>query len=86
MASKGVGPGNPQSEPIESRRATAAPGVDSLVPAGEGGTAPEEALVDEGEEGTGLDVPDMGTFSAESARPTPLDDIAETERSRMADD
>lgn len=86
MASKGVEPGNPQSGPLESRGAAAAPGVDSLVPAGEGGTAPEEVLVDEGEEGSVMDVPDMGTFSAESARPTPLDDIAEVERSRMAED
>ena len=86
MASKGTEPGNPQSEPLESRRAPAAPGVDSLVPAGEGGAAPEEVLVDEGVEGSGLDVPDMGTFSAESARPTPLDDIAGVERSRMAKD
>ncbi len=85
MASKGVEPGNPQSEPLESRRAPAAPGVDSLKSAGEGAAAPDEVLVDEGE-GAGLDVPDMGAFSAESARPTPLDDIAEAERSRMAKD
>ena len=33
-----------------------------------------------------LDVPDMGEFSAEAARPTPLDDIADAERIKLPRD
>ncbi len=75
MASKGKEPGNPESAPIESRR----------TPAGDGGVTPEESITDEGE-GTVLDVPEMGEFSAEAARPTPLDDLAQAERAKLPSD
>ena len=85
MADKGLTPGNPDAAPIESRRAAAAPAVGGTTPAGSGGVTPEETLVDDGE-GSVLDVPDMGEFSAEAARPTPLDDIAGAERTKLPRD
>ncbi len=83
MASKGTEPGNPASEPIESRRTPAATDVGGVTPAGAGGVSPDES--NEGE-GSVLDVPNMGEFSAESARPTPLDDIAQAERENLPKD
>ncbi len=77
MATKSTQPGNPDAAPIESRRTPAATDV--------GGVSPDETITEDGE-GSVLDVPDMGAFSAEAARPTPLDDIAETERSRLPRD
>ena len=82
MADKGLTPGNPDIAPIESRRA---PVVDGTTPAGSGGVTPEESLVNDGEDSV-LDVPDMGEFSAEAARPTPLDDIADAERIKLPRD
>ncbi len=83
MADKSLTPGNPEGAPIESRRASAAPAVDGVTPAGDGGVSPEETP--EGE-GSVLDIPNMGEFSAEAARPTPLDDIAGAERSNLPED
>ena len=77
MASKGSEPGNPESAPIESRRTPAATDV--------GGVTPDEVIVQDGQ-GSVLDVPNMGEFSAEAARPTPLDDIAAAERERLPKD
>lgn len=85
MASKGNQPGDPSSAPIESRRTSAAPDVEGITPSGSGGVTPEESVLDEGSESV-LDVPNMGEFSAEAARPTPLDDLAEVERSKLPRD
>ena len=85
MADKSRTPGNPDDPPIESRRASAAPSIDSVTPAGDGGVTPDEVLVDEGDASV-LDVPNMGEFSAEAARPTPLDDLAVAERRRLPED
>ena len=74
---KGKEPGDPASAPIESRRAPEATEV--------GGLSPEESVTDDGEASV-IDAPDMGAFSAESARPTPLDDIAEVERAKLPSD
>lgn len=85
MADRSLTPGDTDAEPIESRRAPAAPAVDGRTPAGSGGVTADETLVDGGEASV-LDVPDMGEFSAEAARPTPLDDIAGAERSTLPKD
>ena len=85
MADKSLTPGEPGEAPIESRRASAAPAVDGTTPAGSGGVMPDQDLADGGE-GSVLDVPNMGEFSAEAARPTPLDDIAGAERSELPED
>ena len=73
MTSKSREPGAPETAPIESRRTPAATPV--------GGTTPDEVIEEDGE-GSVLDVPDFGAFSAEAARPTPLDDIAEVDRQK----
>ncbi len=85
MADKSLTPGEPDRAPIESRRAPAAPAVDGTAPAGAGGVTPDEDLADGGE-AAAMDVPNMGEFSAEAARPTPLDDIAGAERSALPED
>jgi hypothetical protein len=85
MAFKSNRPGDPQDGPIESRRSAAAPDPDSVTPAGDGGVSADERLVGD-EDATVLDVPNMGEFSAEAARPTPLDDIAGAERDRLPKD
>lgn len=72
MSSKSIRPG----EPDQSRRTLAAADV--------GGVSPEDTATEDGQ-GV-LDTPDFGTFSAESARPTPLDDIAEAERDKAPRD
>ena len=72
MSNKGHEPGNPDSAPVESGHAA--------TPVG--GVTPDEIVTEDGE-GSVLDIPNMGEFSAEAARPTPLDDIAEVERSRL---
>lgn len=77
MAGKGSEPGNPDSAPIESRRTPAAADV--------GGVTPDEIVTEDGTSSV-RDVPNMGEFSAEAARPTPLDDIAEAQRERMPKD
>ena len=67
-------PGEDESAPVESRRA--------ILP------DPDAARPDSGPAGveSTIDMPDMGEFSPESARPTPLDDIAEAERERAPRD
>ena len=77
MANKGNDPGDTESAPIESRRTAAAADV--------GGLTSDETTVEDGQ-GSELDMPNLGEFSAESARPTPLDDIARAERERMPKD
>ena len=77
MADRSKDPGNPQGLPIESRRTAAATEV--------GGVTPDETVTDDGEASV-IDEPEMGEFSAESARPTPLDDIAAAERSKLPSD
>jgi hypothetical protein len=77
MTTKGKEPGNPDSAPFESRRTPAAADV--------GANAPEEPIGEDGESAP-IDMPAMGEFSAESARQTPLDDLAETERARLPAD
>ncbi len=77
MASKGIEPGNPDSMPVESWRTPAAADV--------GGVIPDDTATEDGAESE-LDMPDMGAFSAESARPTPLDDIAGAERENLPKD
>jgi hypothetical protein len=77
MANTSKEPGNPESAPpVESRRSP---------PAGDGGLTPDQTVTKNGE-GSVLDVPQMGEFSAEAARPTPLDDIVEAERSKLPSD
>lgn len=85
MADKSLIPGEPGEAPIESRRATAASAATGTTPAGSGGVSPDEELV-EGDEASVMDVPNMGEFSAEAARPTPLDDIASAERAALPED
>ena len=74
MANRGKTPGDDTSAPVESRRADrsdADPGqVSSDLPAAE--------------EPTGM--PPLGELSPESARPSPLDDIAEAEREQLPRD
>lgn len=82
MADKSLTPGKPDEAPIESRRASATTGD---TPAGSGGVTPDEEIV-EGDEASVMDVPNMGEFSAEAARPTPLDDIASAERAALPED
>lgn len=77
MSTKGRIAGDPDSAPIESRRTDAATAV--------GGITPDEVVEEDGE-GSVLDVPDLGAFSAEAARPTPLDDIATAEREKAPRD
>lgn len=77
MSTKSTTPGDPGAAPVESRRTPAAADV--------GQTSPEETATEEGEVDV-LDVPDFGEFSAEAARPTPLDEIAEVEREKMPRD
>lgn len=77
MSRKSTVPGNPDGAPIESRRTPAAADVGSV--------SSEEVATEDGE-GDVLDTPDLGTFSGESARPTPLDDIAEAERDKAPRD
>ena len=77
MSTKSTMPGEPDAAPVESRRTPAAADV--------GGTSPDKTVTEEGEDDV-LDVPDFGTFSAESARPTPLDEIAEVEREKAPRD
>ncbi len=77
MTSKGSEPGNPQSAPVEIWRTPAATAV--------GGITPDEIIVEDGE-GSVIDMPNMGEFSAEAARSTPLDDIAQAERSKIPKD
>ena len=77
MSSKSTSPGKPDDAPVESRRTPAAADVGSV--------SPEEVATEDGE-GDVLDTPDFGAFSGESARPTPLDDIAEAERQKAPRD
>lgn len=77
MSTKSTIPGEPDAAPVESRRTPAAADV--------GSTSPEETVREDGEDDI-LDVPDFGTFAAESARPTPLDEIAEVEREKAPRD
>ncbi len=77
MSTKSTTPGEPDAAPVESRRTPAAADV--------GSTSPEETVTEDGP-GDVLDVPDFGAFSAESARPTPLDDIADVERQKAPRD
>ncbi len=77
MSSKSIRPGEPDGAPVESRRTPAAADV--------GRVSPEDIATEEGQ-GDVLDTPDFGSFSAESARPTPLDDIAEAERDKAPRD
>ena len=67
MSNKSTTPSESVSEPMESRRA-ALPDPD-----------PAQATPDAGVE-SATDLPELGEFSPEAARPTPLDDIAEAER------
>ena len=64
----------PDDEPIESRRAKS------------GVTDPEQPLSPADEAVPAPDLPDFGEFAAESARPSPLDDIADAEREAMPRD
>ena len=77
MANAGRTPGEPESAPIESRRAPT-PGA--------GAVTEDEEIVEEGGQSSVLDVPEMGEFSAEAARPTPLDDLVDVERSKLPKD
>ena len=77
MSSRTRDPGASDSAPIESRRTPAAAEV--------GGTTADPIITEDGEDSV-LDAPDFGAFSAESARPTPLDDIAEVERRKAPRD
>lgn len=73
MANVSRTPGS-EEEPIESRRADLAR-VDPDQPVAPGQENPSAA-----------DLPDFGTFASESARPSPLDDIAEAEREQLPRD
>lgn len=77
MSTKSVKPGEPAAAPVESWQTPAAADV--------GGTSAEATGPAEGADDV-LDVPNFGEFSAESARPTPLDDIAEAEREKAPRD
>ncbi len=77
MASKGKQPGETDSVPVESRRTPAATGL---------GAGPAEEIADEDGEAAAIDMPAMGEFSAESARQTPLDDLAEVECAELPAD
>ncbi|UDL93958.1 hypothetical protein LGH83_15550 [Lichenihabitans sp. PAMC28606] len=77
MTSKTSVPDDRDTAPVESRRASATTPV--------GGVSADEIVTEDGQ-GSVLDVPNMGEFSAEAARPTPLDDIAAAERENMPKD
>lgn len=77
MSSKSTQPGEPDGAPVESRRTPAAADVGSV--------SPDETETDDSAEDV-LDTPDLGVFSGEAARPTPLDDIAEAERDKVPRD
>lgn len=68
MANRSMSPGSEAGEPIESRRA---PLLENDQATGVADSAGAE---------TPIDLPDMGELSPESARPSPLDEIAEAER------
>ncbi len=74
MANRGTIPGGEPSEPIESRRAP--------LPEADAATGIAESAGAE----SPLDMPDLGELSPESARPTPLDEIAEAEREQAPRD
>jgi hypothetical protein len=74
MANTGQSPGGADEEPIESRRSGLAK------------PDPSEPVSPEGEEEPSPELSELGEFAAESARPTPLDDIADAERERMPRD
>lgn len=82
MSSKSMTPGEPDAAPVESRRTTAATDVGHTSPQY---TLPQDTATAD-HEGDVVDLPDLGEFSAESARPTPLDDIAEVEREKAPRD
>ena len=67
------------SEPIESRRTPAATDVGGVI-AGRGASREDGRRLGARRART------MGEFSAEAARPTPLDDIAEVERRKAPRD
>ena len=77
MANTGKIPGSDVGEAIESRRSTV-PEADPSEPAAIGKA--------EGPEGPVSDLPEFGELSPESARPTPLDEIAEAEREQAPRD
>ena len=68
MANRSISPGTDAGEAIESRRS----------PQRENDQA--TGFADSVGAETSIDLPDMGELSPESARPSPLDDIAEAER------
>ena len=61
-------------EPIESRRS------------GVGQPDPDQPVTPDEGEPPAADQIELGEFAAESARPTPLDDIAEAEREQLPRD
>ncbi|MDX7952733.1 hypothetical protein P7D22_16315 [Lichenihabitans sp. Uapishka_5] len=73
MANIGRTPGSEEA-PIESRR-VASGEIDPAQPVG-----PDD------EPAPAPDLPEFGEFAAESARPSPLDDIAEIEREQLPRD
>ena len=73
MANVRQGTGD-ESEPIESRRSGLAK------------PDPSQPAVPDSEEASSPEQTELGEFAAESARPSPLDDIAEAERERMPRD
>ncbi|WP_165491007.1 hypothetical protein [Lichenihabitans psoromatis] len=77
MTSKTSVPDDRDTAPVESRRASGTTPV--------GGVSADEIVTEDGQ-GSVLDVPNMGEFSAEAARPTPLDDITAAERENMPKD
>ena len=78
MATKGEIPRDPRTDPAETSPTPAAADVDAVT---------SDAVTDdeEGEAGI-MDMPAMGEFSSESARQTPLDDLAEVEPSELPPD
>ena len=73
MANIGQTPGR-DDEPIESRRSGLAK------------PDPSQPVPPDSEEATSPEQTELGEFAAESARPSPLDDIADAERERMPRD
>ena len=74
MARIGTNPGDNDSAPIESRRSTVPEADPSSVASAETGSE------------SPIDLPDLGEFSSESARMSPLDEIAEAEREKAPRD
>jgi hypothetical protein len=73
MANPGHG-SDEAEEPVESRRATL-PQPD-----------PAEPVLPDGGEAPSADLPSFGELAPEAARPSPLDDIAATEREQLPRD